>query len=115
MHTPQGTQVTTPQSLAPFSQKASQFCPVTEEYLFRTTNALASLQLLQGYLQKWRRVGQIPPTEFETVYTVICQAGLFDWIDWDLDALYEVVTGHLFDLEHMRKLAKVNLPTETSP
>ena len=55
----QATRVTTPLNFTPFLPNIRPLYPVTEEYLFRTTNALASLQLLQGYLQKWRRVGLV--------------------------------------------------------
>ena len=109
------TQVTPPPNPAVFLQDGGPLYPVIEEYLFRTTNALAGLRLLEGYLKKWRKVGRITTKEFETLYIVICRAGLFDWIDWDLDSPYEEVTGHLFDLDYMRKLAKSNLPTETPP
>ena len=115
MNTPQVTSLATPQNPVSLLQEAGPLYPVTEEYLFRTTNALAGLQLLEGYLKKWRSVGRITPAEFECLYIVICRAGLFDWLDWDLHSLYEEVTGQLFDLDHMRKLARSNLPTETPP
>ena len=94
-------------------QQAQERFPILEEYQYRAFTCSAALDTLELFLRKWGTDVQIPPHEFEFMYTIMCRVGLADWLDWNLDGLYEETTRHPFDMARMRQLAFSYLPPES--